>query len=483
MFTKTTSCCIALITLCAPFAVAADVVINEFLYDAQGTDADQEYIELYNAGDTTVDLTKYRINDGSNHALNVPPKNGGTGSISIPAGGYVLLVDNATDFLAAHPGISGTVIDTVLSLSNTGATLTLLDDGGAPASSVIYTKDQGAAGDGNSLQKSGASWTVAVPTPNAANAAETAPTTTVTQADTQTASSTTTTASPSQSGTPVSSYVPPPEPTLFVDAGGNRTVIVGADTVFRGRAYNKKREDVERVRFLWNFGDGSTAEGPSVLHHYDYPGRYAAILTIAEDRTALSAQVIVTAEPARLSFTTSGDGSVGIGNLAGRDLDLSGWIVRSFGRMFILPEHSVILAGSSMRISQKTLDFFSGPETVLDYPNGALALSANVAPQETAPAPLDDVPRTPIVTEKRPLPVAHTAPSQRGPEQAEEGALDATERVSETASMQLAAAAQAGGGSAYWWLGALAFAGALGVGAVAARRLKKGEWDIVEETK
>ncbi|MFA7309357.1 MAG: lamin tail domain-containing protein [Candidatus Paceibacterota bacterium] len=465
-----------------PISVSAQVVINEFLYDAQGTDTDQEYIELHNTGSSPVDLTKYKINDGSNHTLNVPPKNGGAGSISIAPSGYALLVDNAANFIAAHPGVGGTVIDTVLSLSNTGTTLSLLDESGTVVSTVSYTKDQGAAGDGNSLQRSDGSWIAAAPTPGAKNATVAAPPAdTSAAADAAATPTEVTETAPSSASTAVSSYVPPPEPTLFADAGANRTVIVGADTTFYGRAYNRKKEDVDHVRFLWNFGDGSTAEGPSVMHHYEYPGKYAAVLTIAEQRTAVDAHVIVTAEPARLSFSTQPDGSVSIGNLAGRDLDLSGWMIRSFGRTFTLPGHSMVLSGQSLRISQKTLNFFSGLETELDYPNGVLALTAgtSTASSLTAPAPVIasvSVAEIPHPVASAPIDIPEPTPAS---EQSTESDAPAASSGS-LSSAQAASAAGASGGGGYWWLGALGLAGALGAGTVAVRRMKKSEWDIEE---
>ncbi len=193
---------------------------------------------------------------------------------------------------------------------------------------------------------------------------------------TTTATSSTQTQAQTSPSAPVSSFVAPPVPEVFADAGDNRTVIVGADVLFDGRAYNRQKEIITNVRFLWNFGDGAVAEGAAVMHHFEYPGRYAVVLTIAEDRSASVDQIVVLAEPANLAFFTIQDGGVRIENRAGRDLDLSRWIVRQFGRNFSLPEHSVILAGSSMFISQKTLGFYSGPSVEFDYPNGTTALRA-----------------------------------------------------------------------------------------------------------
>jgi len=305
-----------------------------------------------------------------------------------------------------------------------------------------------------------------------------------TQNDQQTDTSTTTSTSQTTQA-PTSSYVPPPEPTIFADAGSDRTVIVGADVEFDGRAYNRNKESVDHVRFLWNFGDGATAEGPSVLHHFEYPGQYAVMLYIAEDRTSVSDKIIVTAEPARLAFSAISDGSVSIQNLAGRDLDLSRWIVRQLGREFMLPEHSVILAGQSMHISQRTLGFWSQLSAELDYPNGVMALRAGEsttdAPDIPAPAPSPVAP-----VSKAPLAAYTDAPSsvldsELVPSE-ESDRISATDTLTSASSTEVAAAASAlSGGSYTWWLGALGLALAGGGALLAARRAGRREWDIIEE--
>jgi len=467
-----------------PATASANVVISEFLYDAQGTDADQEFVEIYNSGSATVDLTKWKVNDGSNHTLNVPPKNGGTGAISLSAGSYALLVDNAANFIAAHPGLSGTIIDTVLSLSNTGVTIQLVGEDGSVADSAAYTKDLGAAGDGNSLQKNGSSFIPAAPTPLAANASTPAPPVQTENSQDSTGNSTSN-SQPAPTLPAVSSYVAPPEPKIFADAGSDRTVIVGADTEFLGRAFNRQKEDVERVRFLWNFGDGSIADGKALLHHFEYPGKYVVVLTIAENRDAASDRLVVTAEPARLGFAVVSDGSVSIRNDAGRDLDLSRWIIRSFNTSFTLPENSIVLRGETLRIPQKTLGFWSGAESELQYPNGVVALRANessgTVPIASAGAisevsesaneeSVDEfIPVVPIIAS---VPEEKTETEQTRDE--ESASPEATE------SSQVAAVASSDG-SGFWWMGALLFAGLSGAGAIAAKRLRAKEWDIVEE--
>ena len=152
----------------APSFVEGQVIISEFLYDAEGSDTDREYVELFNAGTAPVDLTKWKISDGSNHTLNAPPKNGGVGSITLSPGAYALLVDSAADFIPLHSGVGGTIIDTVLSLPNASGAIVLIDGEGATSDSVSYDKNQGGAGDGNALARtsvSGTAFSAATPTP------------------------------------------------------------------------------------------------------------------------------------------------------------------------------------------------------------------------------------------------------------------------------------------------------------------------------
>ncbi len=305
--------------------------------------------------------------------------------------------------------------------------------------------------------------------PNSSNNSNPAATTT---------SDTNTTPSQQTRTAPVSSYIAPPVPSLYADAGSDRTVIVGADVEFDASAYDKDQIVLTgNVRFSWNFGDGSTAEGASVLHHFSYPGRYAVFLNIAQDTSAGTDEVIVTAEPAALSLELLSDGGIAIDDLAGHDLDLSGWIIKgapqSFAPQLVLPPHSLVLSGSSLRISAATLGFKADPSfTMLEYPNGVFALGMgqatvatsssvavkNLAPTSPAAAPH---PATPS-----PKPAASSAPAT---------------------SSQVAAAAGAVPTSPYlWWLGAFGIA-SVGAGATYAIKRFTGEhdetrgWDIVEE--
>lgn len=475
------ACCIATTSIALfPGIANAQIVISEVMYDPPGSDDKQEWIELYNAGGDAVDLAKYTFSDGSSatkHGLNVPPKNGGIGSLSVPAGGYLIIADDATTFVAAYPSVAN-VIDSTMSLPDPAAgvanNVTLFDDQKNLVDTFTYVGGTNADNKGDSAQRADSGIIPAAPTPGAANAqiADT------TQAETQASSTSQTDAgtNASQTQAPVSSYVPPPVPVLFADAGSDRIETVAADTSLSGRAYDRAQKEVTTlVRYQWNFGDGATAEGKTAVHHWDFPGRYAVTLSVANgDDTAID-RIIVTAEPAQLRFVVYDDGSAAIVNLAGHDLDLSRWLIRNGAQSFTLPEGTIVLSNSPLRIGQKTLGFWSSAQTELDYPNGVRVLGAGESTQPVmTPAPVPVSVPAPQPKPATRIPVQHPAP-----------VLDAAPEIPVPSSTTVTASPVAAAASfmphASWLWGA---AGVAGIGAAAgflARSRRGGEWEIEEE--
>ena len=135
-----------------PLAANGLVALNEIMYDFPGSDGPHEWIEIWNTGDVAQDLTAWKFFDGTNHALNAPPANDGQGSLILNPETYAIFADSAATFLTDHPGFSGIVIDTVMSLNNTGATLKLLDTNGMVVSQLTYANSNGARGNGKTLE-------------------------------------------------------------------------------------------------------------------------------------------------------------------------------------------------------------------------------------------------------------------------------------------------------------------------------------------
>ena len=272
----------------------------------------------------------------------------------------------------------------------------------------------------------------------------------------------------------------PPPPKVFADGGSDRTVVVGADTEFRARAYDERKNIIDFSRFHWNFGDGTTADTAVVMHRFEYPGRYVVVLDIPEEKDAEADQIIVTVEQMKLALSLTQDGGVTVENRAGRTIDLSRWIVRSMGRTFTVPARTFILAGSSLRISPKTLGFAGGADIELAYPDGQSALSiAPVAPTSTPAVVVEAViPRVQNRGENRRVESEAFAPERESATAGQPEIAASTTPVEPAQAAGVAAAFP--GSSGKWWLGVVGIAG-LAAGSLAlARRYGRKEWDIEE---
>ncbi len=129
---------LALVFLCASLlpvpadAGNTDIVITEIgAYEP----SDHEWIEIYNKGTTSVDLTGWKFfEDGTNHGLAAF-----RGGMSIGAGEYAVIADVAASTATDYPGFTGILIDSSwTTLTETGEALALKDAGGVIVESFAY---------------------------------------------------------------------------------------------------------------------------------------------------------------------------------------------------------------------------------------------------------------------------------------------------------------------------------------------------------
>jgi len=139
------------------------------MYNAPGSDSKAEWVELQNTGNNAVDISKWKLNDGSNHVFNTPPKNGSTGTLMMEPGEFLVLASNAPVFLSTYPDVLGSVIVTVMSLPNDSGKISLLDASGTVADEISYSSSEGANGTGESLQLLNGKFSPARPTPDEPN--------------------------------------------------------------------------------------------------------------------------------------------------------------------------------------------------------------------------------------------------------------------------------------------------------------------------
>lgn len=89
---KSTMLAAAAVLALSTSASASTVAITEFMIDPLGTDLHHEWIELFNYGPATVDLSGWTLKDNASAIFTIPA------NVSIPSGGYLIVAQNGAAF-------------------------------------------------------------------------------------------------------------------------------------------------------------------------------------------------------------------------------------------------------------------------------------------------------------------------------------------------------------------------------------------------
>lgn len=338
-----------------PVYASANLIFTEIAYDLPGSDTDREWVEILNDGGSTIDITGYKFNDGANHVLNPPPENGGQGNLSVSSGEYIILSADASTFIFEHPSFGGTVIDTVMSLANTGDTLTLVDADGTTVASVTYTSEDGGAGDGSTLSLIDGDWQSGTSSPGLSGSGfssndddeennsedENNNEENNDQEDVSTSSS--------QKEKPK-----PKRDELLIDTSGiPKSGTSGNPIIFSATIFGLFDEKISTGRFTWSLGDGEVYESignESFYYTYKYPGEYVVTLSYfrkAKDTKIVPDQVarktIVVTSPSVVIESVGTDGSVVLLNESTEERDIGGWHIFYNGQYFLFPKYTIIL--------------------------------------------------------------------------------------------------------------------------------------------
>jgi hypothetical protein len=347
----------------------ADVSFSEIMYDTEGSDTDKEWVEIYNSGSSTISISGWKFNDGANHTLNNPPTNGGQGTLEIAAGSHVVLAGNASAFLAEYSSYTGTVIDTVMSLANTSDTLSLIDQNGGTVTSYTYSSDQGAAGDGLSLQNINGTWGSGTPTPGATN------THSVSDDGEDTGNQD---LSDDTEATSIEAFI---EPAYTANIITTIVTSAGMPTDFDTFVTNELDKTVTAGYYVWNFGDGTSMsyEGERPFEHvYAFAGQYIVLLkyyayvgaAVPDDTDRVTIKVT---DPG-IAISSIANGVLTIANNSQYEKDISDWKVVSGVSTYIFPDETFVIAHESLHLPTTVTGFSStNNHATLYYPNGEVA--------------------------------------------------------------------------------------------------------------
>lgn len=318
-----------------PLFTSASIIITEVMCNPVGSDAEGEWVKIKNTGTDAVDITGWKFNDGSNHNLNVPPKNGGVGDMTLDPSETALLANKAENVTGAS-----TIIDTVMSLNNTTDTLSFIN-GDTTVHSITYTVPEG--GEEGVLCYGGGATDTATTTPSTSSSPE--------GRDSSRAGQT-------QKGvvvTEVTKYntvtIEPPQD-IHLRLSVPEVTNIGTYTRFVAEVYDATGKILGKANIEWSFGDAATARGREVRHMYKYPGTYAVSAYVKDgaltDEAAVQIKVVETNVSIRLDDEYE---FIEVLNNSEYNLDLSGWILRSGYKSFNIPERTMVLPRLSVYFS------------------------------------------------------------------------------------------------------------------------------------
>lgn len=119
-----------------PTAAENNIIINEINYHSADNFDTGDWIELYNNGTETVNLSNWAFKDENDENEFVIPA--GT---TMSAGSYLVLAQTIADFQAQFPDVSNVIGSFIFGLSGGGELIRLFDDGAALIDQVEYDDD------------------------------------------------------------------------------------------------------------------------------------------------------------------------------------------------------------------------------------------------------------------------------------------------------------------------------------------------------
>ncbi|MFT6829587.1 MAG: hypothetical protein ACJAV6_000418 [Candidatus Paceibacteria bacterium] len=334
-----------------PFQVSAQIIIVEIMYDAEGSDSSFEWVEIINTGSAAIDIGTWYFYENETHHRLTPD-----GFSDLDPNERALIVQNLDNIYGLY-GNALNLIKSSFSLNNTGETLSMSDENKTIQSTSTYSSDEGAVGNGNSLQVSGNSWIASEPTPGAANnstgnnGSDNDPSETIDD------SASDTTSNGSSKKVPVYTYA-------HIDVMSQ--AIAGSPVSIE--AYVTKRKGNSSTKrfgggiYYLNFGDGSFLETERLIeieHIYEYPGEYELVFEFYDSRLAQKAnkeptfmvrKTLEVHEHSVIISQITNTSGIMMENATDIDIDLEGWSLVQISQDYTFPRYSILKARGSLII-------------------------------------------------------------------------------------------------------------------------------------
>lgn len=376
---------LVLVAFFLPAMTHAEVIFSEIAWMGTATDANDEWIEIYNFSSTPQNLSGWALTDGN--TLNIVL------SGTMPPHGVFVLERTDDNTL---PSITADIIYTG-ALSNSGATLTIKDAGGTIIDQVVGGENWEKIGGSNELKYTpqltmSGTWVTGTPTPGAPNIEENE-----LPDEAELASKSRT---KSGGGGPVKvkprTVSAPMEQDLVLSLSAPEVAYVHEEVVLEPLPEGVGTVTENSLKYYWNFGDLSTATGKRQVHRYKYPGEYT--IAVAAEFGEQKAEVLheIRILPTSLSMTENERGDVILKNNGTQEMDLHNFTIRGI-EAFTFPRLSILKGGGTLMVPKEKFGGYRGTLVLQDsQKTPVFSLSSSQSPMAL------EVPRTqPVVSYQR----------------------------------------------------------------------------------
>ena len=348
-------------------ATNQNIIFTEIMYDAQGTDAGYEWVEIKNNFGYSKSLEGYKFCEGGSSVVCHSFKKENNPSFDLEKDAWAIITDDREKFKSKY-NFSGLILESSgFTLTNTGETIELKDDTGNILDSLTYNPDSGGK-DGNTLSLFDDTWRNGEATPGRENIEKN------NNSDNGGGGGDDEQNNTNHSYVEISDILAGKKK-LKAEIDEIKTIIAGARTKISGRAYGLSGAEINGVEFLWSLGDGSKDRGQTIYHEYSFPGKYLISLVVKSGHFTspkTTQKIVVINPPIEISQVDFEKKFIEVKNNSNSILNLQDWILMMDGEKFVIPENTYILEKGVIKFTSKNtgLRFKDGYRVFLLYPNG-----------------------------------------------------------------------------------------------------------------
>jgi len=346
----------------------ASVSFNEIAWMGTSISSTNEWIELFNDGVDSVDLSGWKIttNDGG-LSINL--------SGSIPAQGFYLI--ERTDDNTVPSVVADLVSPFGSGLSNSGEDIVLKDSTGNTIDSLSFSGGW-PAGDNttkDTMQKSNSVWITASSTPKVQNSGVVQNINSSNRLSNANVSEQTIT----KKETAKKEVVPSIKISITTP---KRKIINHVKTLFTPEIIGLSGEKIYYGYFVWSMGDGNSYNDrqlKKIEHTYNTVGVYAVTLSYFENSWAENsiAEITIPVEVInpKVDIKILSDGSIELSNNNTEDISISNWKITNGTNTYTFPRGMMIFSNKKVIISKGVLGFTADNKTLITYPDGQNVLT------------------------------------------------------------------------------------------------------------